>query len=43
MRLFLAWAGLGKTPSAFGMLQRRTALIFSALFNSEQPPVLTSL
>lgn len=31
MRLFLAWAGLGKMPSDFGMLQRPTASIFGSV------------
>jgi hypothetical protein len=42
MRLFLAWAGLGKMPSAFGMLQRPTGSIFGS-FNPVQPTVLTPL
>lgn len=29
--LFLAWAGLGKMPIAFGMLQRPTASIFASV------------
>jgi len=31
LRVFLAWAGLGKMPSAFGMLQCPTASIFGSV------------